>query len=737
MGITMGRNMGKKTPLIICLTVLILLTAGICFTFFVYLSSPGFGADDKVTLSCDSGKYELSWNRLNDKQDEEYVVEVYEGIDDNALDGDPIYATTYKWWDMSPDSNKCSLILPEDVLAGGARTFYINTKRFITVLGGDVGKRGKAPIIAQYDPHNSADFSADYKVDTASGRITFSCVGNNSGVYKLYLTKSAADIQDSEDELIDEISDAGDQVKFEESFNGEGFAIPEAGQTYIFTVACEAADSRLIIGYNRISLDREDFLTDKVSVVTKDDGKNRYTFTWNETKGDGYKVSLLDDGGTWRDIKEYSVNDERIFETGKLKPCTDYMYRVEAVDTPADVSEEDRICEIDIHTLPSVEYASVWPTENIAVYKSSSGDEQVGTLNILQCVTVLDEKDDRFLIETGAGDDSISGYIDSNKCMINLPDYIGDLCKYDITNSYCSIYLAHNYGIPAVSGTVVSGYEHVLLDDGTFLVPLLYPVAKKLVPAAEDARDKGYVIKIYDSFRPYVATRSIYDLTYEALYYVVPSNDYARISLKDYMSGKSPEILSLSNMKKAEPVTEEDDDDKDSKKDKKSKKKKSKKKKSTKVVYKETTYAKVMLNDGAYDLGAFLAAKGSMHNLGIAMDMTIESLESGEELTMQSAMHDLSYHSIQASNNDNANILKNIMVPQGFSMITSEWWHFQDNDVRDTLHPASVENGVSIEGWKKDDNGWRYQTEDGKFYKRTKETIGDSAYSFDEDGYVE
>lgn len=69
-------------------------------------------------------------------------------------------------------------------------------------------------------------------------------------------------------------------------------------------------------------------------------------------------------------------------------------------------------------------------------------------------------------------------------------------------------------------------------------------------------------------------------------------------------------------------------------------------------------------------------------------------------------------------------------------MITSEWWHFQDNEVRDSLHPVSIQNGVSVEGWKKDDNGWRYQKADGEFCTDCTEKIGESMYSFDERGYV-
>ena len=77
------------------------------------------------------------------------------------------------------------------------------------------------------------------------------------------------------------------------------------------------------------------------------------------------------------------------------------------------------------------------------------------------------------------------------------------------------------------------------------------------------------------------------------------------------------------------------------------------------------------------------------------------------------------------------------MVPAGFGMINSEWWHFQDNESKSQLGPSSVASGVSIEGWKKDDNGWRYRMADGKYYVNCTEDIDGQKYSFDKDGYTE
>lgn len=758
----------SKAPLIILLTIIFLATATFGYLFFVRLSSAGFDAGQMLTLTKSGDRYVLSWADQGEKSNDGYIVEVYDRSGTGGDDEEPVYSVTYPREDLVNGLLKihegdCSLTLPGDIKPDRPLTLYVNTVRIINVFGRDIIKRGKAPIREDFNIDSLWEGSLDYKVDVASGEISFECSALNNGEYKLYLKKDASGVAvnasggedfdaqetDTDKENIPDIkTDAADgqvipadvsvdngKVTLKGRFGKDGFEIPAQGERYTFVVSCTGVSDRLVLNYENVILDREEFLTDKVTVTSEDDGKNRYILSWNETKGEGYTVSLYDENiGSWNELRTYSLDDERIFETGKLRPGKDYTYKIEAVHAPAEVSKEDSVNEFHIHTYPCIEYATVWPTKDMPVYKNSTGDDQAGTIGVLKAVTVLDEKDGRFLINTGKGNDSLEGYIDSNCVMVNLPDYIGDLCKYDITNSYSSIYLAHDYGIPAVSGTVVSGYENVLLGDGTFLVPLLYPVANKLIPAAENAREEGYIIKIYDSFRPYVATRSIYDLSYAALDYVVPGYTFNRISLQDYENGNRAEVISLSSLKKAEKATEEEED-KDSKKDKKSKKKK----KTTEAAKtsNETTYADVMLNNGAYNLGAFLAASGSMHNLGIAMDMTIENADTGEELSMQSAMHDLSFHSIQASNNDNANILKRIMEAQGFAMITSEWWHFQDNDVRNTLNPVSVQNGVSIEGWKKDDKGWRYFMSDGSYYKGETATIGEDTYSFDNDGYVE
>ena len=149
----------------------------------------------------------------------------------------------------------------------------------------------------------------------------------------------------------------------------------------------------------------------------------------------------------------------------------------------------------------------------------------------------------------------------------------------------------------------------------------------------------------------------------------------------------------------------------------------------------EMSYKRLMTNNGAYTLGAFLAPGTSRHNFGVALDLTLVDFE-GVELSMQTSMHDLSWYSAFERNNSNANTLYEIMSGAGFGHIRSEWWHYQDNEIMLKNLYKPLKNGVSWECWVADGNGWRYRLGDGSFYANATVTIDEQSYSFDENGYV-
>lgn len=75
-------------------------------------------------------------------------------------------------------------------------------------------------------------------------------------------------------------------------------------------------------------------------------------------------------------------------------------------------------------------------------------------------------------------------------------------------------------------------------------------------------------------------------------------------------------------------------------------------------------------------------AKGSGHNRGIAIDLTLYNLKTGEELKMPTPYDDFTENAhvnyMQLSNEilSNRAVLINTMQQFGFKVLDTEWWHF-------------------------------------------------------------
>lgn len=149
------------------------------------------------------------------------------------------------------------------------------------------------------------------------------------------------------------------------------------------------------------------------------------------------------------------------------------------------------------------------------------------------------------------------------------------------------------------------------------------------------------------------------------------------------------------------------------------------------------TYGAIMTDNGRFRLGSFLAAVTSAHNRGIALDLTLETADVQAELEMQSAIHDLSWYSAVYLNNDNAELLAGYMTGTGMAGLSSEWWHFQDNETREAIGLTSyLYKGVDAGGWTRDDRGWRYRDPSGRYYRGTTITVDGKRYTMDRDGYT-
>lgn len=700
----------------VCGAILLLLL----IIYFIVLPTPGFPEDSKMTLVHEDNVYRLSWKSARGKYNDHYIVKIYDGYNVNPKspisESKILFEKEYMEADIPINKdNKLEVFFTGDFLKNKDVTLYVDSIKHF----GFMKRNGKRSMVASLNLSEPASYDVNVDIDTDKSEITFATGKGGAETYTLYLDKKNSSGVTEEplqksviSTMLADMFVIGDRMSADLKFDSTDIDMPDDGELYNFNIVGEYSMGPLTyydLNYNSVVLNRENFLTGKVTVYTTDDGKNRFTFTWNETKGDGYKISFWDnDTESWNVVGQVSGDEERSFKTGKLLPCKKYKVRVEALETSDDVSEDERINELVIQTGPSAEYSTIWPIKSLTIYKESTGEEGIGSADALKPLTVLDEQDGRFHIRTGFAESAKEGYIEADYCLINLPEYMGNLCKYDITNSYSSIYTVAGYGIPWVSGNALTGYEGTLLEDGTFVVPLLYPAAKKLVTAGELAREQGYILKITDAYTPGIATEYVYDSIYESLKCKMPSNKFSRITFKEYKEGaKASGMVDISSLDKVEGNNSG-----------------------------EKTYKSVMLNKGEYKLDTFISKKNNTHNLGIAVDVTLVRAKNSKEVKMQTNIHDLSYKSIQKNNNDGSNELNDIMKQAGFAGTSSKWWLFYDKESRDSLSFENAYDGVAVKGWKKDDRGWKYRKTGGSYYQNTSVKIGKKSYTFDVDGYL-
>ena len=463
-----------------------------------------------------------------------------------------------------------------------------------------------------------------------------------------------------------------------------GRPIPSYTQPYTFAFdAYRQAEGYIFYGIRTepLTLTRQDLLGTELHLTGTEDNDNRFTLTWNEVKGDYYQLQhRLSEAEPWKTLAEIPADGERTYTTQSLSPYCTQEYRVitQRKDATADSMPVTQSNTLQISTQSKLIYSTVWPIKDLPVYTNAAATAELGTAKAGTAFCVLALEYGKFRVRYKTGE----GYIDSNYCMINLPEFLGDLCSYNITNSYDSLYKIHQYDIPNVTGTVIAGYEQVQLAPDTYLVPLLYPTARKLEQAALAAKAEGYTLKIYDSFRPQATTLALYEQAGNFVEETIPQDQ-----LPENYTGTGA-----------------------------------------------YTYAMYMTDNGRYSLSFFLSKERSRHNQGVAVDMTL--VDAFGELPMQTDIHDLSWFSETAQNKSNANTMARFMKDAGFGTLTSEWWHFQDDDTMTALNVPALMSGVTPECWMADDTGWRYRRADGLYCTNCTLTIDGVQYRFDQNGYI-
>ena len=724
----------KKRTILILLSVLAVLLAAGAGGYYVLFIRPCHEAVTTIPqsgvklLEDENGGLTLSWPRAENASD--YVVELKNG------------KSTV--WSGTFTENQCALPSLSG-LEGGA-TLTVTPRRAYQVPGGVKMRSCDKPLRAAF-PAALPSFS-DLKsvLDADADVLTVTWTPVDGAVY----TVSSADGTEL-------FSTTGGEASL--TF-GTDIPMPakEETVTFLLTYALPGGEvdfsSRVSA---RVDVAGEDLRGTKLLLQVEDLGNNYYRFTWNETRGQRYELQTEDPLGQWQTLEVRTDAEALSCTLGPFAPFTDQFFRVIAVGghTLPDSEFAAEPAEVSLFTGPTAMYATVWVQKDLDIWSDTARTARVGRATTDKSYCVMGERDGYFLIYT----DGAKGYVDSAWCLINLPDYMGDFVSYDIKNSYDAVYMVHDYGIPGITNTVIPGYEQVGSDYYTvteertvrpetgetepdyeelrelyttgqtevrkpanFLVPLLYPTAKKIVQAALLAREDGYRLKIYDAYRPYAATRFLYDLTESLIQTEVPDEVYSRMA-----GDKWADYLAWLARPVEEPIGDAGTGQEGSGTETET---------ALETAEPRPTFYTVM-TDGRYGIGSFLARTGSTHNQGVAVDLTLEKIYTGQELEMQTAIHDLSWYSVLNNNNENANLLQKYMTSAGLGTLFSEWWHFQDNELRKAQSIPLRQNGVTRAGWTADPNGWRYRTAENEYLKGGVYQVDGRSYTFDGDGYAD
>ena len=608
----------------------------------------------------------------------------------------------------------------------------VNTNREINLFGKSLNWKGRKPVLAHCTGTEPKAENVEARFDAGEKRMDITWEGEKGDGYALFKGLSG-----EEWEIVQQ-EESVQSFSASVAFGGENrYDIPARGEAHIFKIRALHREGNLILcgkPQDVAEVVRDDLLEKEIRVEAVQGEINRFTLTWNETAGEGYEIQQYNKRTEeWETRAAFAEDAERRYETGYLPAGCAVRMRVVSTggkklpEKPYAAEPGEVILETGINTL----YATIWPMKELAVYRNADKTVEFDRVPAGGALCVLGEENDMFRIRADAGE----GYIDATKCMINLVEYVGENCEYDITNSYACIYRIQGYAMPDITGTAIPGDEHEVLADGTFVVPLLYPVARDFLDIMEAAGKDGYRFKIYSAFRPLVATNYLYNTTAGFLHEHLPEQTWERISIDEYVkNGPKPpteQELPVAEDASTGPATGEEETADAS---------------TGAATGEETlppeeapqekdTYLHAMTN-GTYSLNWFFASGANSHNFGTAIDLTIARIDTGEECEMQSPIHELSWLSTLDRNNEDADRLQKYMKDGGYATLFSEWWHFQDNDAHGKYGVGALQDGISIEGWKKDDTGWRYRLKDGSFYTDTTETIGDNVYTFDQEGYV-
>lgn len=424
--------------------------------------------------------------------------------------------------------------------------------------------------------------------------------------------------------------------------DGGDLELPEAGQAVRLTVrAVRRGEGWTLYGpWSRsVSVEREELLGRELNFTWETGEDGVCTLRWEDAPGDRVEIQEWNgETGLWEVLGSVENTAEPVFSVGPLASGSLHRYRLAAWEGADQAALSDGQ---EVRAPVSALRCTVWPVKELPLCAGASLTEELDAVPAGTALVVLGEEGDAFRVRLGEQ----TGYVDSRYCLIDLSGYLGDWCSYDIVNSRSCPMTAHGYPLWGITGSVPAGYEDVLREDGSFLVPLLYPAAKKLLTAAQAAREDGYTLRIADAFRPGEASAALYEAASALLDEPVPEKNADGEYVYPESSGETEEAGDEGE----EPLT----------------------------------YGQI-ISDGRLGLDDYLEAGTSPHSLGLAVDVTLEDA-SGEEVPMQTDLYDLSWRSAAELNTEDARRLAGYMEDAGFLAGESSWWHFRDGGTSEAL----------------------------------------------------
>ena len=281
--------------------------------------------------------------------------------------------------------------------------------------------------------------------------------------------------------------------------------------------------------------------------------------------------------------------------------------------------------------------ATGWMASTYAQYQSLRSEPDIKADVIIQLnpgdgFVILEEQGGWWKVQTS---DGTKGWVQHIACFISLPDVIPSIV-YMNTNAVSSVFKSSGYDIPDITGHKLYDARSMnkRLGRVEFVMPALYASSLKLAEAQNAALADGNTIVMYEAFRPYDTQMSVG----QNLRALVKSNQTVRNAI--YANGWSEGWF---------------------------------------IAQSRSSHQR----GSAFDVGLAKIITSKTVNIGGHKYTSVTEYSLHEmpadihELSPAAALH-FTPNGRSRTLTDGAYLLQGYFTDNGFSNISSEWWHFTD-----------------------------------------------------------